>query len=92
MPFLMVCFPYVLFPLLICLPMGSVCVRNTLCLTSVTLRRFSVCCLSRAAPPMEVTGAVSSPTPVGHAAAALALTFSGQLSVTVLYDSPLRRG
>lgn len=45
-----------------------------------------VCCLSREAPPVEATGAVSSSTPFCHAAAVSLVTFSEQLSVTVLYD------
>lgn len=42
--------------------------------------------VSRAAPPVEATGAVSSSTPFCHAAAVSLVTFSEQLSVTVLYD------
>lgn len=81
MPFIMVCFPNVLFPLLICLPLGRVCVKNTLAARPALL--LSVCevrHLSWAAPPVKMTGAALSSPPVGHAAAVLLFTFSEQLS------------
>lgn len=67
----------------------GLCQKHFSCLTSVTsLRMWShiVCCLSWAAPPMKMTGAALSSTPVGHAAAVLMFTFSEQLPGAALYD------
>lgn len=61
----------------------GLCQTHFCCLTSVTSLRMCsqiLCRLSRAAPPMKVTGAALSSTPVGHAAAVLLFTFSEQLS------------
>uniref|UniRef100_A0A8C3GAA6 Uncharacterized protein n=1 Tax=Cyclopterus lumpus TaxID=8103 RepID=A0A8C3GAA6_CYCLU len=66
----------------------GVCQKHFCCLTSVTSLRMCshiLCCLSQAVPPMKVTGAALSSTPVGHAATVLLFTFSEQLSGT-LYD------
>lgn len=87
MPFIMVCFPYVLFPLLISLPSGRVCVKNILAARpALLLSGCGVCCLTWAAPPMKMTGAALCSPPVGHAAAVLLFTFSEQLSGKAPYD------
>lgn len=89
MPFIMVCFPYVLFPLLICLPLGRVCVKNTLAASPALLLSDveSYCVLSELGSTSHESewSSIISP-PVGHAAAVLLFTFSEQLSGTALYD------